>query len=185
MTFMPHSLLVAARPTRWTTLARHTVSVLGVLADAMVIIGISVLMGSSYHLAVYGSTGPLVSFLGVGITTAGLFVVPGILRGEYDLTHYLAFRPHLRRAFNYWNVTFVALLALAFLTRLMEDYSRGSMVLFYFTGLPALLVARYGLVQTVVLGSKVGLVAAQRIFLIGSGEDISGFVRRYQPWNFG
>ena len=130
--------------------------------------------------------GRLRSFLGVGVTTAGLFVLPGIFRGEYDLTHYLAFRPHLRRVFNYWNVTFVALLALAFLTRLMEDYSRASMVLFY-VGRPAGAARRSATrwCSTVVLGSKVGLVTAQRVFLIGSGEDISGFVRRYQPWNFG
>jgi Undecaprenyl-phosphate glucose phosphotransferase len=186
MTFMPHSMLVAAHPSRWwTTFARHTVSVAGVFADASVIIALSMLMGAAYHLTVYGDVGPLRSFLGVGATAAGLFVLPGIFRGEYDLPHYLAFRPHLRRAFNYWNVTFVALLALAFLTRLMEDYSRGSMVLFYVAGLPTLLVIRYGLVRTVILGSKVGLVTTQRVFLIGSGEDISGFVRRYQPWNFG
>jgi Undecaprenyl-phosphate glucose phosphotransferase len=186
MTFMPHSLLAAARPARWwTTFARQTVMVAGVLADAIVIIGISVLMGAGYHLAAYGDTGPLASFFGIGATTAGLFVLPGIFRGEYGLAHYLAFRPHLRRVFNYWNVTFVSLLALAFLTRLMEDYSRGSMVLFYVAGLPALLLARYALVHTVVLGSKVGLVTAQRAFLIGTGEDISGFVRRYQPWSFG
>ncbi|MEA2880319.1 MAG: hypothetical protein QOF14_5515 [Hyphomicrobiales bacterium] len=186
MTFMPHSLLVAAHPSRrWTTFARHTVRVVCVLADAVIVIGISVLMGAAYHLAVYGDAGPLLSFLGVGATAAGLFVLPGILRGEYDLTHYLAFRPHLRRVFNYWNVTFVALLALAFITRLMEDYSRASMVLFYLAGLPVLLVTRYALVSTVMLSSKVGLVTAQRVFLIGSGEDISGFVRRFQPWNFG
>jgi Undecaprenyl-phosphate glucose phosphotransferase len=186
MTFMPHSMLVAAHPSRWwTTFARHTVSVAGVFADASVIIALSMLMGTAYHLTVYGDVGPLRSFLGIGATAAGLFVLPGILRGEYDLPHYLAFRPHLRRVFNYWHVTFVALLALAFLTRLMEDYSRGSMVLFYAAGLPVLLVIRYGLVRTVILGSKVGLVTTQRVFLIGSGEDISGFVRRYQPWNFG
>ncbi|TMJ05583.1 MAG: exopolysaccharide biosynthesis polyprenyl glycosylphosphotransferase [Alphaproteobacteria bacterium] len=186
MTFMPHPLLVAAQPARWRTgFARHTVSAMAVLADATVIVVISLLMGAAYHLAVYGGPGPLASFIGVGITTAGLFVLPGIFRGEYELTHYLAFRPHLRRVFNYWNVTFVALLALAFLTRLMEDYSRGSMVLFYAAGLPALLVVRYALVRTIVLGSKVGLVTAQRAFLIGTGEDISGFVRRYQPWSFG
>ena len=85
----------------------------------------------------------------------------------------------------YWNITFVALLALAFLTRLMDDYSRASMVLFYVAGLPALLLMRYALVSTVILGSRVGLVTAQRVFLIGTGEDICGFVRRYQPWNFG
>jgi Undecaprenyl-phosphate glucose phosphotransferase len=186
MTFMPHSLLVAARPTRWwSTFARHTIGVASVFADAAVIIGVSILMGVVYHQAVYGDFGPLRSFLGIGAIAAGIFVLPGVFRGEYDLTHYLRFRPHLRRAFNYWHVTFVVLLAIAFLTRITEDYSRGSMVLFYFAGLPAVLVMRYALVSTVVLGSKVGLVAAQRVFLIGSGEDISGFVRRYQPWNFG
>ena len=96
MTFMPQSLLLAAHPTRWTTFARHTVSIAGVIADTVVIVAISILVGSAYHLTVYGSAGPLVSFLGVGITTAGLFVLPGILRGEYELSHYLAFRPHLR-----------------------------------------------------------------------------------------
>src|ERR1043166_9587735 len=77
MTFMPNSLLLAARPARWwTTFARHTVSVLAVLTDALMIVGISLLVGASYHLGVYGSSGPLVSFLGVGVTTAGLFVLP-------------------------------------------------------------------------------------------------------------
>jgi Undecaprenyl-phosphate glucose phosphotransferase len=186
MTFMPHSLLVAARPTRWwSTFARHTIGIASVFSDAAVIIVVSMLMGAIYHQAVYGDPGPLRSFLGIGAIAAGIFVLPGIFRGEYELTHYLRFRPHLRRAFNYWHVTFVVLLAIAFLTRITEDYSRGSMVLFYFAGLPAVLATRYGLVSTVVLGSKVGLVAAQRVFLIGSGEDISGFVRRYQPWNFG
>jgi len=186
MTFMPQSLLVTAQPSRrWVTFARHTVSVVSVLADALAILGISILMGTLYHLVIYGDVGPLRSFLGVGATAAGLFVLPGIFRGEYELGHYLSFRPHLRRVFNYWNMTFVALLALAFLTRLMEDYSRASMVLFYVAGMPALLVMRYAVVHSVILGSRVGLVTAQRVFLIGTGEDISGFVRRYQPWNFG
>jgi Undecaprenyl-phosphate glucose phosphotransferase len=186
MTFMPHSLLAGAHPSRrWVTFARHTVSVVSVVADALAILGVSILMGSFYHLVVYGDFGPIRNFLGVGATAAGLFVLPGLFRGEYELAHYLSFRPHLRRVFNYWNITFVALLALAFLTRLIEDYSRASMVLFYITGLPALLVMRYAVVRSVILGSRVGLVTAQRVFLIGSGEDISGFVRRYQPWNFG
>ena len=186
MTFMPHSLLAGAHPSRrWVTFARHTVSVLSVLADAAAIIFISILMGSLYHVVVYGELGRFGSFLGVGTTAAGLFVLPGLLRGEYELGHYLSFRPHLRRVFNVWNMTFVALLALAFLTRLMDDYSRASMVLFYVAGLPALLLTRYAVVHSVILGSRVELVTAQRAFLVGTGEDISGFVRRYQPWNFG
>jgi Undecaprenyl-phosphate glucose phosphotransferase len=186
MTILPHSLLVATSPSRrWGAFARYAVSVASVLADVLVIIGLCFAVGSAYHLAVYGAIEPLRSFASVGVIAAGLFVLPGIVRGEYGLNHYLDFKPHIRRAFSYWNVTFVALLALAFLTQVTVDYSRGSMLLFYVIGLPAIVLTRYALVSTVILGSKVGLVTAQRVFLIGSGEDISAFVRRYQPWNYG
>ncbi len=151
----------------------------------LVIVSLCVAVGWIYHRVVYGEFEPLRSFASVGFMAAGLFVLPGIVRGEYDLAHYLDFKPHLRRAFTYWNVTFVTLLALAFLTQVTVEYSRGSMLLFYMIGLPAIILTRYALVSTVILGSKVGLVTAQRVFLIGSGEDISGFVRRYQPWNYG
>ena len=46
------------------------------------------------------SVEPLRSFASVGAMAAGLFVLPGILRGEYDLAHYLDFKPHLRRALH-------------------------------------------------------------------------------------
>jgi Undecaprenyl-phosphate glucose phosphotransferase len=186
MTILPHSMLAVMRPLRWwNAFARYAICVTAVVADIVIVVGISLLMGFVYHEAAYGDIGPLHSFVGVGATAAGIFVLPGIFRGEYDLAHYLTFRPHIRRAFTYWHVTIVALLALGFLTRLTEDYSRGSLVLFYLVGLPVVLTARYALVSTVVFGSKVGLVTAQRVFLIGSGEDISAFVQRYQPWNFG
>jgi Undecaprenyl-phosphate glucose phosphotransferase len=186
MTILPHSLLLATQPSRrWGAFARYAVSVASVLADMVVIAGLCVAVGSAYHLVVYGGVEPLRSFASVGAIAAGLFVVPGIVRGEYGLNHYLDFKPHIGRAFAYWNVTFVALLALAFLTQVTVDYSRGSMLLFYVIGLPAIVLTRYALVSTVILGSKVGLVTVQRVFLIGSGEEISAFVRRYQPWNYG
>src|SRR5262249_28449859 len=65
------------------------------------------------------------------------------------------------------------------------DYSRGAIILFYVTGLPTILTVRYALVHTVLLGSRLGLVAAQRIFLVGRDEDINAFLRRYQPWDLG
>jgi len=186
MTILPHSMLAAARPTRWwNAFARYAIGLAAVMADAGVIIGVSVLIGIAYHLAFYGSGGPLAGFVAVGASAASIFVLPAIFRGEYELANYLSFRSHARRVFAYWNITFVALLALAFVTRALDDYSRASMILFYVMGLPAVVLARYALVSTVVLGSKVGLVTAQRVFLIGSSEDISGFVRRYQLWNFG
>ena len=186
MTLLNQSLPVTARPARWwNTLPRYCISVLGVLTDTVVIVGVCLAVGWVYHVVVYGAFEPLRSGTAVGLIAAGIFVLPGILRGEYELTHYLEFKPHVRRAFTYWNVTFVALLALGFLTRVTVDYSRGSMLLFYVIGIPTIILFRYALVRTVILGSRAGFVTAQRVFLIGSRDNISAFVQRYQPWNYG
>ena len=186
MNIMPKYLPALASPSRWwITIGRRMVSVASVLADALVIITASCLSGAIYHQAFYDAPGSLVDFAEVGLAAATVFVLPGIVHGEYALSHYLSFKPHLRRATTLWNITLLCLLMLGFLTKMTEGYSRGAIILFYVTGLPAIVLTRYALVRTVILGSKIGLVAAQRIFLIGGDEDINAFLRRYQPWDLG
>jgi Undecaprenyl-phosphate glucose phosphotransferase len=186
MNIMPKYLPALASPSRWwITIGRRMVSIGGVVADAAVIIGISCLTGAIYHEAFYGNSGLLTNYAEVGLAAASIFVLPGLIHGEYALSHYLSFKPHIRRATTLWNITLLCLLMLGFLIKMTEGYSRGAVILFYATGLPSILLMRYALVRTVVLGSKIGLVAAQRVFLIGSEEDINAFLRRYQPWNLG
>jgi hypothetical protein len=36
-----------------------------------------------------------------------------------------------------------------------------------------------------VLGSKLGLISAQRVFVFGTGKDIEEFVTRHQPRSLG
>jgi Undecaprenyl-phosphate glucose phosphotransferase len=178
--------LLAAYPLRWwVTLTRNMVSVAAILADAMVILAIAVLMGAAYHLSVYGDAGPLISFFEIGLVATTIFVLPSAIHGHYALPNYLSFKPHIRRVFTLWNVTFLCLLTLGFLAKMTDIYSRGTMILFYAGGLPAILLVRYALVQAVLVGSRLGFVSAQRVFLIGSEDDIATFLNRYEPWNFG
>src|SRR5262249_52396580 len=186
MNIMPKYLTVSASPSRWwITISRRMVSVAGVVADALVIITISCVTGALYHHVFYDDAGSFADFAEVGLTAATVFVLPGLVHGEYELSHYLSFKPHIRRATTLWNIALLCLLMLGFLIKTTGDYSRGTIILFYLTGLPAILTVRYALVRAVVFGSKLGVVAAQRVFLIGREQDINSFVRRYQPWNFG
>jgi Undecaprenyl-phosphate glucose phosphotransferase len=186
MNIMPKYLPALASPSRWWfAVGRRMVSIGGILADAAVIVAVSCLTGAIYHQAFYDSPGSLADFAEVGLAAAVIFVLPGIIHGEYALSHYLSFKPHLRRATTLWNITLLCLLMLGFLTKMTEGYSRGAIILFYVTGLPAILLTRYALVHSVILGSRIGLVAAQRVFLIGRDEDINAFLRRYQPWDLG
>jgi Undecaprenyl-phosphate glucose phosphotransferase len=186
MNIMPKYLPILASPPRWwITIGRRMVSVACALADALVILTVSFVTGAIYHQLLYDTPGSLADFAEVGLAAAVIFVLPGIFHGEYELSHYLSFKAHVRRATTLWNITLLCLLMLGFLIKTTGGYSRGAVILFYVTGVPSILLMRYALVRAVVLGSQMGLVAAQRIFLIGRDEDINAFLRRYQPWDLG
>jgi Undecaprenyl-phosphate glucose phosphotransferase len=185
MTVTPELIAATGRSYWRTAAARSIVSLAGVASDVATIIGISVLTGAIYHMLIYGQIGPWTDFLLVGGAAAILFVLPGVMRGEYSLASYFSLKPHIRRAALMWNVTFLCLLALGFLAKTTDIYSRGAIILFYAAGMPAILLSRSALVRAVILGSKLGLLSAQKVFLIGSEANIGAFVRRYQPWNIG
>jgi Undecaprenyl-phosphate glucose phosphotransferase len=155
------------------------------MSDFAVIVAVSWLTGVGYHLLVHGFAGDMMSYLEVGLISALVFVISNLFRGEYRLSNFFAFRPHLRRSIRLWNVTFICLLALGFLAQVSVIYSRGWMLAFYGSTICALLGLRYLLVRITVLGSRVGLISAQRIFIFGTGKDIGEFVSRHQPRSFG
>jgi Undecaprenyl-phosphate glucose phosphotransferase len=170
---------------RWTTITRTTILGAFLVTDITVIVGMSWLTGISYHLAAYQYPGDSISYLRVGVLSAIIFVIPNLFRGEYSLSNFFNFKPHLRRSIQLWNVTFVCLLALGFLAQTTVVYSRGWIGLFYGLTICMLLALRYAYVQLTVSGSKAGLISAQRIFLVGSAKHMEDFVTRYQPRTFG
>jgi Undecaprenyl-phosphate glucose phosphotransferase len=170
---------------RWTSLSRTTVLSGFLIADFAVIVAMSWLTGISYHLVVHQYAGDAVNYLEVGLLSAIVFVTANLFRGEYSLPNFFVFKPHLRRSIRLWNVTFVCLMALGFLEQITVVYSRGWMLLFYSLTICALLALRYGYVRMSVLGSRSGLISAQRIFLVGAGRNIEDFVTRYHPRKFG
>jgi Undecaprenyl-phosphate glucose phosphotransferase len=59
------------------------------------------------------------------------------------------------------------------------------MIIYYGSTICVLLALRYLMVQAMVLGSRSGLISAQRIFLFGTGRHVEEFINRYQPRTFG
>jgi len=165
---------------RWASVTRAAVSGTFLLVDLAVIVGMAWTTGMSYHVAVYQYWEDTISYLQVGLLTAIIFVVPNLFGGEYRLSNFFDSRPHLRRTIRLWNVTFICLLGLAFLAQVTTIYSRGWITLFYALTICALLPLRYLEVQLVIFASRAGLIAGQRIYLIGSGKHIEELVTRYE-----
>jgi polysaccharide biosynthesis protein PslA len=170
---------------RWTTLTRTGILAAFLLADFSAIVTISWLTGVSYHLLAYQDAGDMMNYLKVGLLSAIIFVIPNIFRGEYSLPNFFAFKPHLRRSIQLWNVTFIGLLVVGLLLQITVVYSRGWMLLFYGLTMCTLLALRYLYVRATVLGSKIGLISAQRIFLVGTARHIEDFANRHQPRSSG
>jgi Undecaprenyl-phosphate glucose phosphotransferase len=169
----------------WAVLSRGTFSGAIFVADVALILVMSLATGVAYHSVAFGYPGNIPSFVQVGALAASIFTVSNLFRREYRLPNFFSFKPHGRRTIQLWNVTLICLLGLGFLAQISVTYSRGWMVLFYITTLAALIVERYVIVRISALARAAGLLSAQRIFLIGTGDHVGAFISQYEPWTLG
>jgi Undecaprenyl-phosphate glucose phosphotransferase len=169
----------------WQAATQELMSAAIAVADIAAIVMTAILTGVLYHEAAYGDLGDLVAFLQVGVTAASIMVSANLFRGEYRLANFLLFKPHVRRSLRLWNVTFIGLLVVAFLTKVTVVYSRGWVILFYGAGILLVLFLRYVAVVAVGRGTRSGIISTKRVFLLGSAAAIEGFIRRYDPASLG
>ncbi len=158
---------------------------LAVVVDIVTIIGLSVLSGVLYHLAVYDEYGTLRNYVDAGAIVALAFAAPHVLKKKYAISEYASTKGHGRRAFLAWNAAFLALFAIGFLTKSSDVFSRGSIIVFYVLGLVGVFAAHHLLVGLVAVGTRTGVLAARRIMLVGAEPDLRRFDARYQPFRLG
>ncbi|UZF94166.1 undecaprenyl-phosphate glucose phosphotransferase [Bosea sp. NBC_00550] len=154
-------------------------------SDALIVGTLVYAASVVYHLAVQnefgidGATPELAAML----TT--IFVFINLMQGRYQLGNYLSPRGQIASAFVVWNITMVAFLALIFLAKIADHYSRTVILATYLAGIPVIALSRSLLVQWVAAGSKAGRITAERVFLIGREENVMSFVARHKPWHVG
>ncbi len=162
-------------------LTGEAISIAVGLGDVLAIVATAVITGIAYHEVVYSSAGDVLSFLRVGAVLAAIVVISNLFRGEYQLSNFLSLTPHARRTAQLWNVTFVCLLIVGFVAKVTDFYSRGWFVLYYASGLLALLALRYIAVQLVHRSAAAQLISIKRVFLVGSAQEIERFLAAYEP----
>jgi Undecaprenyl-phosphate glucose phosphotransferase len=165
---------------RQATLLRRTMAVTAGATDAAAIVLIAIGSGLLYHAVLYGDAGAIQTYVPLGVVTAWLNATINTYRGEYSVLRYLGFRGHPENIARNWTIAFIGLVVLTFLTKTTETYSRGWLILFYLSGFLILNVVHALFVRAVTAGSEAGLIAAKRLFLVGTKVEIDKFVRRYR-----
>ena len=163
-----------------SALIRGLYSLLAGFMDAATIILLSIATGVLYHRIVYQSNGVVVDYVQTGVLVAWFYLLPKILRREYDVTHYINFKDYPIHSIHIWNLAFACLIALAFLTKTGESYSRGWIVMFYGSGMAAIVLVHALVTHAIKVGYRKGVVAAKRLFLVGSVANVRDFMRQYR-----
>lgn len=164
---------------------RHWIGLITALVDAAVVLAVVGGTSLAYHVAAYGHLGNDKITVELASMIAAIFVFTNLLRGRYRLDNYLSTKGQIASAFTVWNVTMVAFIAIVFMAKINEHYSRAVVVATYLAGIPLIALARSAIVRTVSMASKTGRITSERVFLIGRESDVMSFVSRHQPWNIG
>lgn len=167
---------------RTTAFVRAGFWLLAALADGLMITISAVVAGVGYHSFFYHVGGVAADFSEVGVLLAALFIVLNVLRHEYEISVYLNFAGHARRAFLVWNIAFLTVLVFVFVTKKTADYSRASTILFYCLGLVSIICTRAFVVAKVKRNAVLGRISAMRVVLVGEEAEIRDFTGRYTPW---
>lgn len=168
--------------------SRYLRAVLGLsiaLVDIIAVLAIVVTASVGYHLAAYQNPGGFDVTVELATFICAIFFFTNLLQRRYRLTRYLSSKGQMVEAFNVWNVTMVAFIAIGFLAKVVDNYSRAVVLITYLTGIPLITLARWWVVKIISVASKTGRISAQRILLIGREADVTSFMTRHQPWNMG
>lgn len=180
-----HSVEIAGGKRLQAGFFRYVFPLLALGLTAAGIILAAVVAWFAWKLIPAGNAGNLELHARLGIAAAMLAAVFSVLRGEHKLGFYLVDEHRLTRAANVWNITFVVLFVMAFLTRRADELSRGMVIIFYVTGFIALWSTRRITARALQIASKLKIVVAQRLLVVGTEPAIGAFLRRHQPWNLG
>jgi Undecaprenyl-phosphate glucose phosphotransferase len=164
---------------------RAIVAVGAAAADFLAVAAIVIFTSLAYHEIVYDHRGSAQLTTELAVFIASIFVFTNLLQRRYRLMRYLAPRGQVVEAFNSWNLTIVAFIAIGFLAKVIDNYSRAVVVITYFAGIPLVALMRWWVVRSIAAASKTGRLVAQRVMLIGRESDVMSFMARHQPWNSG
>ncbi len=159
----------------------RTLTLFWPLADALVVVALSISAGIAYHMVVYGGAGPILDFAKVGAAVA---LFRWILQTPVST---ISSRPKgsLRNQFYLWNAAFLCLLAFGFLGKISGTYSRGALLLFYLSGLPLLIMWQVAWKHLVRQGLYTGRLAVRHGLLLGTLAKVDEFRRKYRPGQSG
>lgn len=166
------------RTPRFTT-SSFLIGSLAIAATCVAMSALGGMIGAVYHAFAYGGTGGYsLQTAAAGCLVALLYAVPFLSRRAYTIPGYLRGAHRPSRIFYAWNVAFVALLVVAFLTQTTVAISRATAILFYVSGLIGMIGIESAIRSAIVAGLRTGRLAPCRLMLVGDKDATDEIAKR-------
>ena len=147
------------------------------VAELASIILVALATGIGYHTYAYGEAGVIENYAAVGSLAGLAYGLCFLIRDEYGIENLLEGRRSNGRLFLVWNLAFVGLAVIGFLTKSTALFSRGWLVLFYATGLISAIAVNAVLHRGLSTLIARGLVMHRRLMIVGTEEEIARLER--------
>lgn len=153
----------------------QNISVVAAVLDFLLIVASSIAAGVGYHLATTGDAGDVQSFAGIGANSALLFVLFAKSQGMYR-TPSLRLSQQVRNVIVAWSAVFLSVIALLFLLKLGESYSRGATLGFGVLGLIMLSGSRTLIAKTLRDAvAQESTIPGPSAIVIGDAAELAGY----------
>jgi undecaprenyl-phosphate galactose phosphotransferase/putative colanic acid biosynthesis UDP-glucose lipid carrier transferase len=142
-------------------------------ADAAAMVSASLLGAEFYQLFISGAHWNLHLHVGAGITAAVLYLLIGGSLGFYQVADIFSSRRNAPRIIWQWFLTSLLLSLLAFLFRIGDEFSRGSIICFAGVALALLLASRSLMKAALTSAVSQGRLHGRRVVLVGLRDELA------------
>lgn len=151
----------------------NVMSPLVVIFDLIWIIVLGVIAGLVYDHMALGANGTAQNRLGCGIAVATLYSTFGYAAQLYRGPNLLRLRWQVEHSAFVWLMAFVFLVSIAFLLKTGAAFSRGGMLLFFTSGIFAIVAARLIVARVCTFVLSSGALKSTRVILVGLEDELA------------
>lgn len=161
-------------------LTHSSFSAAAFILELVSIITIAIATGLSYHYVFYGVPGSIESYAAVGSLTGLGYGLAFFIRDEYGIESLLEGRRSHGRLFLVWNLAFVGIAVIGFLTKSTQVFSRAWLVLFYVSGFATAVLLNAALNRGMSRLIAGGWVRRRKLMIVATDLDIAKMEREIE-----
>jgi Undecaprenyl-phosphate glucose phosphotransferase len=142
------------------------------LCDFCLVVVLSVLSGMAYHGSAFGTSGDFGTYVGAGFVVGGLFVACQKALGLYDPMLLIERSRGTPKVIATWIFVFTFFATAAFLLKVTENFSRGTMILWFASGVFVITSARGMAAHLFAQSLENGTLKARPALAICDSEEV-------------